>query len=324
MRRTWISVAAVAALATVSGTALAFAQDNQEKPAAANHRAASDKAQQMGQGERMGQTAQAQTGEPSKEQKAREPGAAMKPGMKGEGAQAEKPKADEKAGAQAQSQTPNRAEEQKGSEQKGAQTEERKGQREKGAQTEERKGQPEKGAQTEERKGQPERGAQTEERRGQPEKGAKAEEHNGSPEKGAQQTGEMKNGEGQKTGENEKQNGAMGGANGGRNVQAKGDAHLSHDQAGRIAQSLMATARPQNINVNVNVGADLPGDVDLLPLPPTVVEVVPEFRGYDYVVVNDEIVIVQPSTRRVVEVINEGGGEGTQAMATTRVNPCGP
>jgi hypothetical protein len=35
-----------------------------------------------------------------------------------------------------------------------------------------------------------------------------------------------------------------------------------------------------------------------------------EFRGYDYVVVNDEIVIVDPSTRRVAEVIREGGGGG--------------
>jgi hypothetical protein len=103
-----------------------------------------------------------------------------------------------------------------------------------------------------------------------------------------------------------------------------GRVQLPHDRAARIAQTLTATARPQNINVNVSVGADLPGDVDLLPLPPDVVELVPEFRGYDYVVVNDEIVFVDPSTRRVAEVIREGGGGQTEAMATTRVNPCGP
>jgi len=40
------------------------------------------------------------------------------------------------------------------------------------------------------------------------------------------------------------------------------------------------------------------------------------------VVDNGEIVIVEPSTRHVVEVI--GGGGGTHAMATTRVNPCSP
>jgi hypothetical protein len=71
----------------------------------------------------------------------------------------------------------------------------------------------------------------------------------------------------------------------------------------------------------------LPGDVNLMPLPTTIVDLVPEYRGYDYVVANDEIVIVQPSTRNVVEVINTGGGvamnEGAQAMSSTHLAPCG-
>ena len=65
----------------------------------------------------------------------------------------------------------------------------------------------------------------------------------------------------------------------------------------------MSTGRSQNINVAVNVGAPLPGEVDLLPLPPTIISLVPEFQGYEYVVVNDEIVIVQSSTRVVAEII---------------------
>ena len=113
-------------------------------------------------------------------------------------------------------------------------------------------------------------------------------------------------------------------------VHSEGNAHLSNDRAARIADTLMATATQQNVNINVRVGAPLPGDVDLMPLPPTIVDLVPEYRGYEFVLVNDEIVIVQPSTRYVVEVINTGGGVtmneggGTQAMAGTRVNPCGP
>ena len=114
-------------------------------------------------------------------------------------------------------------------------------------------------------------------------------------------------------------------------VRATGSAHLTNDNAAKIANTLTATSSTQNINVSVNVGRPLPGDVDVRPLPPAVVDLVPEYRGYDYVVSNDEIVIVQPSTRKVVEVISEGGGpapatEGTstQAAAGTRVNPCGP
>ena len=85
---------------------------------------------------------------------------------------------------------------------------------------------------------------------------------------------------------------------------------------------LKTTTTPQHVNISVNIGANLPGDLDIRPLPPSVIELVPEYRGFNYVVVNDEIVIVEPSTRRVVEIIREGGQ--TQAMATTHVNPCGP
>ena len=69
----------------------------------------------------------------------------------------------------------------------------------------------------------------------------------------------------------------------------------------------------------MNVDEPLPGNVELMPLPSSIVSIVPEYRGYDYVVVRDEIVIVQPSTRKVVEVIHrgsetnamrEGGGHG--------------
>ncbi len=105
-----------------------------------------------------------------------------------------------------------------------------------------------------------------------------------------------------------------------QNVRVEGNAHLSNESASRIADTLFATATPQN--VNVSIGAALPGNVRLMPLPTTVVDLVPEYRDYDYVLVNDEIVIVQPSTRHVVEIINTGGG--ATAMATTHVNPCGP
>ena len=122
------------------------------------------------------------------------------------------------------------------------------------------------------------------------------------------------------TRQNEKTTGAV--TNERQNVQATGNTHISGDRAEKIAQTLRATSSTQKVNINVRIGANLPGNVDVRPLPPSVVELVPEFRGYDYVVANDEIVIVQPSTRQVVEVINEGGQ--TQAMAATHVNPCGP
>jgi hypothetical protein len=87
-------------------------------------------------------------------------------------------------------------------------------------------------------------------------------------------------------------------------VEARGNAHLSNEQAFRITDTLRTTSPAhRSVDVNVNVDEPLPGNVELMPLPPSVVAIVPDYRGYDYVVVHDEIVIVQPSTRKVVEVI---------------------
>ena len=93
-----------------------------------------------------------------------------------------------------------------------------------------------------------------------------------------------------------------------KKIRAEGAAELTKDRAARIADALMATATPQKVSVDVHVGAPLPGEVDLMPLPTTIVDLVPEYRDYAYVVVNDQIVFVKPSTRQVVEVINMGGG----------------
>jgi hypothetical protein len=95
-----------------------------------------------------------------------------------------------------------------------------------------------------------------------------------------------------------------------QNVHAEGGAHLTNDRAARIAETLIATSGTANINVNVvdfKIGAPAPGDVNLIPLPPPIVDLVPEYRGYNYALANDRIAIVQPSTRNVVEVIDMGG-----------------
>jgi hypothetical protein len=111
-------------------------------------------------------------------------------------------------------------------------------------------------------------------------------------------------------------------------VRAVGGTRIAQDKAAQIANDLTATGHSRHLNVGLNVGVALPGDVDLEPLPPSIVEIVPEYRGYDYVVANDEVVIIDPSSRRVVEMIGEGGmamnGEGEAVAGATRVNPSGP
>jgi hypothetical protein len=61
--------------------------------------------------------------------------------------------------------------------------------------------------------------------------------------------------------------------------------------------------RVSNLNVRVSVGVAIPREVVIRPLPPEIVTIVPEYRGYDYVVYNDEIIIIEPRTREVVYII---------------------
>jgi len=51
------------------------------------------------------------------------------------------------------------------------------------------------------------------------------------------------------------------------------------------------------------MGTEVPRTVKLAPLPPTIVEIVPQYRSYEYVVVQDDIVIVDPKTMKIVYVI---------------------
>ena len=62
-----------------------------------------------------------------------------------------------------------------------------------------------------------------------------------------------------------------------------------------------------DVNVRVDVGERLPDRVRPLPLPPDIVDLVPEYRGYDYTVIHDEVAIINPESREVVDVIPERG-----------------
>lgn len=65
-----------------------------------------------------------------------------------------------------------------------------------------------------------------------------------------------------------------------------------------------------DIDINVIVGARLPSAWDYAPVPVTVVEVVPEYRGYVYAYVDGSYVITDPVTYEVVAVLPGGGSGG--------------
>jgi hypothetical protein len=95
-------------------------------------------------------------------------------------------------------------------------------------------------------------------------------------------------------------------------------ANINTDQRTQIIDRLQrerSEART-NVNIEVNIGARLPGNVRGRPLPADIVQIVPQYRGYEYMVVRDEIVIIEPGRREIVDVISRSSSGG---MASARV-----
>ena len=51
------------------------------------------------------------------------------------------------------------------------------------------------------------------------------------------------------------------------------------------------------------MGARVPDDVEFFAPPPRFVEIDPVFRRYKIIVLDDEILVVDPATREIVDVI---------------------
>ena len=77
---------------------------------------------------------------------------------------------------------------------------------------------------------------------------------------------------------------------------------IAPEQRTRIKQYVVQQkVRPVQIRERVAVGATLPADVELAPVPS---EWGPDFGRYRYVYTNDNVVLVEPSSRRVIQVID--------------------
>jgi hypothetical protein len=95
---------------------------------------------------------------------------------------------------------------------------------------------------------------------------------------------------------------------------------IPEEQRTRIVERLWRDEREvrTNVNIRVSVGAELPRYVRVRELPPDIVEIVPQYRGYYYTIVRDEIVIVEPRTRRVVATLPRSGAQRTASRSETR------
>lgn len=86
----------------------------------------------------------------------------------------------------------------------------------------------------------------------------------------------------------------------------------------RFSRADVERNRVKGVNFDVRVGARVPRGVPLRALPADIGEVVPAYRGYRYIYVRDEIVIVNPSSYEVVAVVT-GSGNRTAATRDRRV-----
>ena len=58
-----------------------------------------------------------------------------------------------------------------------------------------------------------------------------------------------------------------------------------------------------SVNFNIRVGVAVPRTVKFAPVPASIIEIQPAWRGYMYFVYEDEIIIVHPRTLKIVAVI---------------------
>lgn len=57
------------------------------------------------------------------------------------------------------------------------------------------------------------------------------------------------------------------------------------------------------VNFNITVGTAVPSTYVIYDMPPSIIEFVPEYQGYDYIVVGDVLLIIDPDTREIVDVV---------------------
>jgi len=91
-------------------------------------------------------------------------------------------------------------------------------------------------------------------------------------------------------------------------TQGQGGARVTFttEQRTRIRETIIRSSnapRATNVNFTISVGTAVPRTVRLVALPSLIVDVEPAWRGYMYFLVNDEIIVVEPHSLKIVAVI---------------------
>ena len=71
-----------------------------------------------------------------------------------------------------------------------------------------------------------------------------------------------------------------------------------------VIRQRLTTGKPVQLQERVTVGMTVPTEVELVEVPEAVVTEVPTVRTYRYCRYTDDVVLVDPSTRRVVQILD--------------------
>jgi hypothetical protein len=88
--------------------------------------------------------------------------------------------------------------------------------------------------------------------------------------------------------------------------QAGAGGKLSGEQRTRITTVIrdQHIAPVTDVNFSISVGTRVPRDVSFHPLPAEIVTIYPDWRGYEFILVRDQIVVVDPRTFEIVAVLD--------------------
>ena len=85
---------------------------------------------------------------------------------------------------------------------------------------------------------------------------------------------------------------------------AAASANLSTEQRTKINTIIRQNkVESTHLNVSVRVGTRVPESVRFYPLPAEVFVIYPEWRGYDYILVGDQILVINPRTHEIVAIL---------------------
>ena len=81
---------------------------------------------------------------------------------------------------------------------------------------------------------------------------------------------------------------------------------LTQDRRKTIKQTLIKTnsSRPSQSSVRLTVGSEVPQSYEIREFPTEIIQEAPELREYDYIVEDDNVIVVDRRERRVIEIID--------------------